>query len=580
VTATLASYALLGIALGVGFLWYERSRPPAKIVALVATLAALAAVGRIAFAPVPNVKPTTDIVLIAGFALGGVPGFVVGAVAALASNLFFGQGPWTPWQMTAWGLVGVLGAVLARVTGRDMGRVAMALWCGAAGFGFGLIMDFSTWLTFAGDHTLDRYLFILGTSLPWNIAHAVGNVAFYLAFGPALVRALERFRTRFEVTWRPAPAAVAPVLIVALAVSAAGSLAGPAPARAADGTAARAAAYLAAAQNADGGWGPAPGARSTPLHSPWAAMGLAAAGRAPGAQAAAYLAGPGAATGRAADIERTILGVVAAGGDASALAQRLRGEQRRDGSFDGLVNVSAFAVLALRAAGAAPTDPAVRRAAAYVAGEQNRDGGFAYAMRGAPSGTDDTGAAVMGLAAAGQAGSPAVARAVRWLQGHRNSDGGWPLSATGASNSQSTAWAVQALLAAGAGGTAPGIAYLQSMQARDGSIRYSKASGQTPVWVTAQALQALVRRPLPVAAVAPASAPAAAPAAPAARAPSPSPEPERERRQRRERGPARGDGGGGGDAEPERRVSRRGWGATARGAGALTAVVLGLAGAR
>ena len=54
----------------------------------------------------PNVKPTTDIVLLAGYVLGGAPGFVVGAVAALASNVFFGQGPWTPWQMVGWGLVG------------------------------------------------------------------------------------------------------------------------------------------------------------------------------------------------------------------------------------------------------------------------------------------------------------------------------------------------------------------------------------------------------------------------------------------------------------------------------------------
>ena len=84
------------------------------MLALVATLAALAALGRVAFAPLPNVKPTTDIVLLAGFALGGAPGFAVGAVAALASNLVFGQGPWTPWQMAAWGLCGVFGAALGR----------------------------------------------------------------------------------------------------------------------------------------------------------------------------------------------------------------------------------------------------------------------------------------------------------------------------------------------------------------------------------------------------------------------------------------------------------------------------------
>ena len=82
------------------------------MIALVATLAAMAALGRVAFAALPNVKPTTDIVLIAGYVLGGAPGFMVGAVAALASNLFFGQGPWTPWQMVAWGGVGVFGGGL------------------------------------------------------------------------------------------------------------------------------------------------------------------------------------------------------------------------------------------------------------------------------------------------------------------------------------------------------------------------------------------------------------------------------------------------------------------------------------
>src|ERR671921_1787884 len=125
-SATAASFLILSLALLGGFAWWERSRPPSRLLALVATLAALAALGRIAFAPIPNVKPTTDIVLFAGFALGGAPGFVVGAVAALASNLFFGQGPWTPWQMAAWGLVGILGALLARASGRRLGRVPLA----------------------------------------------------------------------------------------------------------------------------------------------------------------------------------------------------------------------------------------------------------------------------------------------------------------------------------------------------------------------------------------------------------------------------------------------------------------------
>src|SRR6201996_6914483 len=128
----LVSFLILAVVLLGGFAWYERSRPPAQVVALVAALAALAIAGRVAFAAFPNVKPTTDIVIFAGYALGPAPGFVVGALAALVSNFWFGQGVWTPWQMVAWGLCGVLGAAVA-LGGRRRGRLTLALICAAAG---------------------------------------------------------------------------------------------------------------------------------------------------------------------------------------------------------------------------------------------------------------------------------------------------------------------------------------------------------------------------------------------------------------------------------------------------------------
>ena len=106
----LTSFVILAVVLLGGFAWYERSRPPSQVVALVAALAALAIAGRIAFAAFPNVKPTTDIVVFAGYALGPAPGFAVGALAGLVSNFWFGQGPWTPWQMAGWGMCGVMGA--------------------------------------------------------------------------------------------------------------------------------------------------------------------------------------------------------------------------------------------------------------------------------------------------------------------------------------------------------------------------------------------------------------------------------------------------------------------------------------
>src|SRR5205085_478525 len=83
---------------------------------------------------IPNVKPaTTDVILFAGFVLGAAPGFATGAITALVSNFFISQGSWTPWQMAAWGLVGILGAVLARVAGRDLGRWPPAVACALAG---------------------------------------------------------------------------------------------------------------------------------------------------------------------------------------------------------------------------------------------------------------------------------------------------------------------------------------------------------------------------------------------------------------------------------------------------------------
>src|SRR6476620_9195103 len=140
-TWEVASFLIVGAVILAGFAWYERSRPPSQVVALVAALAALAIAGRVAFAAFPNVKPTTDIVIFAGYALGPAPGFAVGALTALVSNFWFGQGPWTPWQMAAWGLCGLLGALVA-LGGRNVGRLTLAAICGFAGLGFGVLMNF------------------------------------------------------------------------------------------------------------------------------------------------------------------------------------------------------------------------------------------------------------------------------------------------------------------------------------------------------------------------------------------------------------------------------------------------------
>jgi energy-coupling factor transport system substrate-specific component len=497
-----ASLIVLTVALAAGFAWYEREHPTARVLALVGALAALAVVGRIAFAAVPNVKPTTDIVLFAGFALGGAPGFAVGALAALVSNFFFGQGPWTPWQMAAWGGVGVFGALLAKMSrGRELGRVPLALACAVAGVFFGMVMDAFQW-TLGEPHTLGAYAAVSARSLGFNIAHVVGNVVFCLLIGPAFVRALKRYRRRFEFRWpKPAPAPVVAAVVLALVLA-------PLPSAAhAASPAARAVDYLKSAQNGDGGFGGARGQGSTQLHSGWVALGLAAAGQNPrsvqrgGNSAVDYIRGGAGSLKDTGELERTILVLRASGLSASDFAGRnllaeLQGRRRSNGSF-GTINWTAFGVLALG-------NP--RKSVAYLVKNQNGDGGFGFSTA-ASSDADDTGTVLQALAAGGQRDSKAARRAIAYLRKTQHPDGGWGQMPSQPSNAQSTAWAVQGLVAAGRNpakvkrGSRSPLDYLLALQRKDGSFRYSRTSVQTPVWVTAQALVAIERKAFPLEAV-------------------------------------------------------------------------------
>ena len=521
------AFLILALALIGGFAWYERTRPDARLVALVGTLAAFAALGRIAFAAVPNVKPTTDIVLVSGFALGGGPGFAVGALAGLASNFFFGQGPWTPWQMAGWGMVGVIGAALAVVTRRRIGRWPLALICAVVGFGFTALQDVGDWVTYS-DHSPAALGVYVGKGIGFDGVHAAGCLLFALALGPALIRSLARFAARLQVTWQPPGRAVAGILVAIASigwlagqpgggddagVGASGVGASVGTARA-EGTPAG---YLLAAQNPDGGFGSSPGSASSQLYAGWVALGLAAAGENPqdvvrgGHSLLDYVRGGVASAPDPGSIERTILVARAAGSSAVNFGGRnlvgaLERDLRANGSVANQVNLTAFAVLALRAAGVGPPASTM----AWLVRQQDTDGGFNFATRGGSSDVDDTGAALQALAGAGgSAGAAARSRAVRFLRGQQDGDGGFPSQPGADSNAQSTAFAVQGLLAAGVEphslrrlGTSP-LGYLRSLIAGDGHVRYSRATDQTPTWVTAEALLALEAKPLPLAPVAP-----------------------------------------------------------------------------
>jgi prenyltransferase beta subunit len=530
----LASFLIVGLVLAIGWLAYERRRPSARMAAVVAIMAALAALGRDAFAALPDVKPITAMTLVVGYALGPLPGFTVGALGMLVSNFMLGQGPYTPWQMAAWGMVGLAGAALGRLTTRSMGRLPLALACGLSALAAKEVMNVYTW-TLGASHTPAAFLAVAGQAVSYDVTDTVASFLFGLAFAPELARVLARIRVRMDVTWHEPPAGppdgrlgagggtrslgAAWSLLVVLAAAAL-ILAGP-RASAARAPLSRELAFLASAQNPDGGFGGARGQSSSELYSGWAAMGLAAAGRDPlglrrdGHSVLDVLRGEASSLQGAGDLERTILALHACGVSVHALPAGAGGDpvmrlirfRAGDGSFGHLSNLTAFAIFALRAAGYSSVNAAFRGAGRWLRRQQNGDGGFGFGARGGGSDVDDTAAALQALVDAGIRG-PAIARATAFLLRAQNPDGGYPQQPGGQSNAQSTAWAIQGLIAAGReprtitreGSRSP-LGYITTLLAPDGSVRYSRTGSQTPVWVTAQALMALAGKPLPIAPV-------------------------------------------------------------------------------
>ena len=212
----LVAAALLAAALGVqdgalatalgaaalvaaGVAWFEAGTDSTRELAVIATLAAAAAAGRVLFAAVPGVQPVTVIAIVAGASLGLRAGAATGALAAFVSNFFLGQGIWTPQQMLGWAVCGVIGALLAPAL---RNRWVLAVVAAVLGFAFSASIDVWLWYGFS-PHTVTALVAVVGRGLWFDAAHAAGNVVLALAAGPELRRMLDRYaaRLRTEVIW-------------------------------------------------------------------------------------------------------------------------------------------------------------------------------------------------------------------------------------------------------------------------------------------------------------------------------------------------------------------------------------------
>ena len=197
----LAGFAMVFLALVPFYARYERKMRGARELALVAVLAALASVGRVPFALIlPNFTPVTFIVMVTGVVFGAEAGFIAGSMSALVSNFFLGQGPWTPWQMFAWGMAGYTAGLLAHRGAFWRRRAPLAALGLVWGFLYGWILNASIAIDqWAQTKSWANVLAVYAAGLPFDATHAAANVFFLALFGPAWIRLLERYRNKYSV---------------------------------------------------------------------------------------------------------------------------------------------------------------------------------------------------------------------------------------------------------------------------------------------------------------------------------------------------------------------------------------------
>ena len=195
----LVSTLALLLSLAAFFLSYERKKPTAQELVLLAVLCAVAVVGRMAFAAVPFFKPAAAIVILTGIAFGGQAGCLCGAASMLVSNFFFGQGAWTPWQMLAFGVAGLLAGVCFRSGRLPRTRLTLTLFGALCVLlPVGLILDTSSLFLMTSDPlTVDSALAIYLAGVSANVIDAAATAFFLFLIGPVVLEKLERVKVKY-----------------------------------------------------------------------------------------------------------------------------------------------------------------------------------------------------------------------------------------------------------------------------------------------------------------------------------------------------------------------------------------------
>lgn len=192
------SLLILAVTMLPFLLVFEHRKPMARELVLLATLSALAVAGRAAFFMLPQFKPVVAIVILTAVTLGPEAGFLVGAVSGFVSNFFFGQGPWTPWQMFSFGIVGFLAGILAVRGILPKKRWALCLYGGIATVViYGGIMNFSSAILFGGKLTVKSLLAIYASGIPFDLIHGASTVIFLFFLANPMMEKIGRVQKKY-----------------------------------------------------------------------------------------------------------------------------------------------------------------------------------------------------------------------------------------------------------------------------------------------------------------------------------------------------------------------------------------------
>ena len=177
---------------------FENRKPKAREVVIISALCAIGVAGRTAFFMLPQFKPVAAIVIISGVAFGGETGFLVGAITAFVSNFFFGQGPWTPWQMFSFGIIGFLAGIMFQKGILRKTKTDMCLFGFVATFViYGGIMNPASVIMWQSNININMVLSSYVMGMPFDFIHAVSTVFFLFFAAEPMLEKLERTKIKY-----------------------------------------------------------------------------------------------------------------------------------------------------------------------------------------------------------------------------------------------------------------------------------------------------------------------------------------------------------------------------------------------